>query len=83
MSEMQKIEIFLEVLILGELGRAKCRNGGFLMGKIARGRANWAWQFADRFSGAGVCLRVTPKDSTENSIMSILSMSYSNTRFPD
>jgi hypothetical protein len=28
MSEMQKIEIFLEVLILEELGRAKCRNGG-------------------------------------------------------
>jgi hypothetical protein len=27
MSEMWEIEIFLEVLILGELGRVKCRNG--------------------------------------------------------
>jgi hypothetical protein len=36
MSEMQKIEIFLEVLILGELGGAKCRNGGFLAGEIER-----------------------------------------------
>jgi hypothetical protein len=27
MNELQKIEKFLEVLILGELGRTKCRNG--------------------------------------------------------
>jgi hypothetical protein len=39
MSEMQKIEIFLEVLILGELRREKCRNGRFLAGEIEwRGR---------------------------------------------
>ena len=29
MSEMQEIEIFLKVLILGELGRVMCRNGWF------------------------------------------------------
>jgi hypothetical protein len=47
MSEMQKIEIFLEVLILGELGRVKCRNGGILTGKIAPEYAGRARRAAD------------------------------------
>jgi hypothetical protein len=58
LSEMWKIEIFLEVLILGELGDAKCRNGGIFRlrerfgatgsdcdrCKPRRGRADDAWR---------------------------------------
>ena len=36
MSEMGEIEIFSEVLILGELGRTQCTNGWILAGVIAR-----------------------------------------------
>jgi hypothetical protein len=78
-SEMQKIEIFLEVLILGELGRAKCRNGWILMGKFAREGMRRVRAFADRFCDEGGCLRDTAHHSTKSSVMSILSISYSNT----
>jgi hypothetical protein len=75
---MREVEKFSELLILEELGRAKCRNGWILMGEIARGRAGPAWQVAGRFSDDDVCLRDTLHDSTGGNPLSILSMSYSN-----
>jgi hypothetical protein len=70
MSEMQKIEISLEVLILGELERAKCRNGGFLAGEIER-RGSGQDRKALRGKAVRMCCpRVTQKFSMTDSHMS-------------
>jgi hypothetical protein len=91
MSEMQKIEIFLEVLILGELGHGKCGNGGNWEGKkkakgrewdrgLVHGVTGRAGQIVNMFGAEGGCLQDIEHVSTMSGVMSILSMSYSNKR---
>jgi hypothetical protein len=70
MSEMQKIEKFLEVLILGELSDAECANGWIWADKIMGAAQAWG----RKFRGADVmgrgCVRPMQELNTDGNCTS-------------